>query len=99
MMGQLRDLFTDMAQHSAPNLFYSSSDSKTERMSISRAMAFYDNPAQSQQTGSVVAPMINAPLECLDYGNGDEPGKLRQEIAPEFLAKKSGEHLCNTFRG
>src|SRR3954447_6643510 len=99
MMRQLRDTFADMSQHSAPNLFYGSSDRKTKRMSIGGTMAFYDNPPQPQQTGAIVAPVINAPLERLDYRNCDKPSKFRQEIAPEFLPEKSGQHLCDPFRG
>src|SRR5574340_235891 len=98
VMRQLRYAFTDMTQHSAANLIHRSRNGKTKCMTVSRSVAFDHDAAQSQQTCTIVAAVVDPAFEGLYNRNRDETGEFGQKIAPEFLAQKSGEHLRNPFR-
>src|SRR3546814_4489201 len=62
-------------------------------------MAFYDNTAQPQQRRTVIAAIIDAVAQAIQYRFGQQTGAQRQHIALELVAHHAGDHLGHALDG
>src|SRR3546814_3047199 len=69
-----------------------------EGIDIGRTMAFYDNTAQPQQRRTVIAAIIDAVAQAIQYRFGQQTGAQRQHIALELVAHHAGDHLGHALR-
>jgi len=61
-------------------------------------MALDDDSAQAEQAGAIVTAVIDPTLEPFDDRKCDQCSQASEQIALEFLAQKSGEHLRQPLR-
>src|SRR3546814_7490971 len=69
-----------------------------EGIDIGRTMAFYDNTAQPQQRRTVIAAIIDAVAQAIQYRFGQQTGAQRQHIALELRSEEHTSELQSLMR-
>src|SRR3990167_4024077 len=57
-------------------------------------MALHDEAIEPQEASAVVAAMIHALLEGIEYRHRQQSGKTGQLVALELLCNEGAHHLC-----
>src|SRR5512135_406487 len=91
------NVFADVIQHTAARFFSCTLDGTNEGERVGGTVALHHDAFQSEETGAVVAAMIQSVLESLEDRHGHHCPQLSEQILAKALFQEAAHHLGHAF--
>src|ERR1035437_737308 len=98
-MACCRQALGNALQYTLAHFIECALDRILESETVGRAVAFYHDAFEAQQTGAVVARRIHPAIERREHGHGHDAAKISEPVALEFIGEESAQHLGQAFGG